>query len=79
MPSECSTLKVKASVQVVSVAPFFDGKPSLINRPDGSVLFECLLNGTPQPSVAVWFKDKECSGDRYTTKVKKQARDNTSN
>uniref|UniRef100_A0AC34R8W0 Ig-like domain-containing protein n=2 Tax=Panagrolaimus sp. JU765 TaxID=591449 RepID=A0AC34R8W0_9BILA len=54
------------------IAPFFDKPPSIINRPDGSVLFECMCNGTPEPKVQWYLKDKELVGDRYVTKVKKQ-------
>ncbi|KAI6196312.1 Ig-like domain-containing protein [Aphelenchoides besseyi] len=49
----------------MGIAPFFDGKPSIINRPDGSVLFECMVNGNPEPT-------KELTGDRFVKKVKKQ-------
>ncbi len=56
----------------MGIGPFFDQKPSLINRPDGSVLFECMCNGNPQPTVK-WFRsDKELQGERYVMKVKKQ-------
>ncbi|KAI6227676.1 hypothetical protein M3Y99_01229500 [Aphelenchoides fujianensis] len=54
------------------IAPFFDAPPSIINKPDGSVLFECLVNGTPQPTVEWFLKDKKLEGDRYVQKVKKQ-------
>uniref|UniRef100_A0A0N5AW32 Ig-like domain-containing protein n=1 Tax=Syphacia muris TaxID=451379 RepID=A0A0N5AW32_9BILA len=53
------------------LAPFFDKPPSMINKPDGSVLFECTCNANPQPTVKWYFKDKELEGDRYTMKVKK--------
>ncbi|KJH44514.1 hypothetical protein DICVIV_09470 [Dictyocaulus viviparus] len=35
-------------------APFFDAPPSLLRKPDGSVLFECICNGNPQPTIQ-WF------------------------
>jgi hypothetical protein len=56
----------------MGIAPFFDAPPSIINRPDGSVLFECMCNGTPEPSVQWFLKDKELNGDRFVKKVKKQ-------
>jgi len=56
----------------MGIAPFFDKPPSIINRPDGSVLFECMVNGTPEPTVQWFLKDKELQGDRYIKKVKKQ-------
>ncbi|KAI6221676.1 hypothetical protein M3Y95_00987400 [Aphelenchoides besseyi] len=56
----------------MGIAPFFDGKPSIINRPDGSVLFECMVNGNPEPTVQWFLKDKELTGDRFVKKVKKQ-------
>uniref|UniRef100_A0A914E0V3 Immunoglobulin I-set domain-containing protein n=1 Tax=Acrobeloides nanus TaxID=290746 RepID=A0A914E0V3_9BILA len=54
------------------IAPFFDNKPSIINKPDGSVLFECMCNSNPEPTVKWYLKDKELVGDRYVTKIKKQ-------
>uniref|UniRef100_A0A7E4ZUS3 IGc2 domain-containing protein n=1 Tax=Panagrellus redivivus TaxID=6233 RepID=A0A7E4ZUS3_PANRE len=54
------------------LGPFFDKPPSIINRPDGSVLFECMCNANPEPKVQWFLKDKELVGDRYVTKVKKQ-------
>lgn len=41
------------------IAPFFDNKPSIINKPDGSVLFECMCNANPEPTVKWYLKDKE--------------------
>jgi hypothetical protein len=32
---------------VMSLAPFFEKPPSLLNKPDGSVLFECMCNSNP--------------------------------
>ncbi|VDM28926.1 unnamed protein product [Toxocara canis] len=60
----------------MSLAPFFEKAPSIINKPDGTVLFECMCNSNPEPTVKWFFKmiflkDKELSGDRYTFKVKK--------
>ncbi|VDN53149.1 unnamed protein product [Dracunculus medinensis] len=55
----------------MSLAPFFDKAPSIINKPDGSVLFECTCNANPEPTVKWYFKDKELTGDRYIMKVKK--------
>ncbi|VDM09980.1 unnamed protein product [Wuchereria bancrofti] len=55
----------------MSLAPFFDKAPSIINKPDGSVLFECMCNANPEPTMQWFFKDKELSGDRYTMKIKK--------
>uniref|UniRef100_A0AC35FRD1 Ig-like domain-containing protein n=1 Tax=Panagrolaimus sp. PS1159 TaxID=55785 RepID=A0AC35FRD1_9BILA len=54
------------------LGPFFDNKPSLINKPDGSVLMECLLNANPEPKVQWFFKDQELTGDRFVSKIKKQ-------
>ncbi|KAI1728612.1 immunoglobulin i-set domain-containing protein [Ditylenchus destructor] len=54
------------------LGPFFDKAPSIINRPDGSVLFECMCNANPEPKVQWFHKDKELSGDRYIMKHKKQ-------
>lgn len=54
------------------LGPFFDKEPSIINRPDGSVLFECMCNANPEPTVKWFHKDKELSGDRYVIKSKKQ-------
>jgi len=51
--------------------PFFEGKPSLINKPDGSVLFECMCNGNPEPTIKWFFKDKELSGEKYVMNQKK--------
>ncbi|CAD5213364.1 unnamed protein product [Bursaphelenchus xylophilus] len=56
----------------MGIAPFFDKAPSIINRPDGSVLFECMCNANPEPTVTWYLKDKELTGDRYVFKVKKQ-------
>lgn len=56
----------------MGIGPFFDKAPSIINRPDGSVLFECMCNGNPEPTVKWYLKDKELTGDRYVFKVKKQ-------
>uniref|UniRef100_A0A914DCJ3 Ig-like domain-containing protein n=1 Tax=Acrobeloides nanus TaxID=290746 RepID=A0A914DCJ3_9BILA len=53
-------------------APYFDNKPSIINKPDGSVLFECMVNASPEPTVKWYLKDKELVGDRYVPKIKKQ-------
>ncbi|KAI6184685.1 Ig-like domain-containing protein [Aphelenchoides bicaudatus] len=56
------------------VAPFFEAPPSIINKPDGSVLFECMLNSnsSSEPTVQWFLKDKELTGDRYVKKIKKQ-------
>ncbi|PIO74673.1 ABC transporter, ATP-binding protein [Teladorsagia circumcincta] len=32
-------------------APFFESPPSLVFKPDGSVLFECICSGNPQPTI----------------------------
>ncbi|CAA21634.1 Ig-like domain-containing protein [Caenorhabditis elegans] len=53
------------------LAPFFEKAPSLIIAPDGSVLFECICNANPQPTVKWFLKDKELTGDRYVSKIKK--------
>lgn len=37
----------------MGIAPFFEKPPSIINKPDGSVLFECMCNGNPEPKVQV--------------------------
>ncbi|KAL3098730.1 hypothetical protein niasHT_024484 [Heterodera trifolii] len=52
--------------------PFFERAPSIINKPDGSVLFECICNANPEPTVKWFLKDKELAGDRFVSKVKKQ-------
>jgi len=56
----------------MGIGPFFEKAPSLINRPDGSVLFECMCNGNPEPTIKWFHKDKELSGERYVFKQKKQ-------
>uniref|UniRef100_A0A914WXG8 Ig-like domain-containing protein n=1 Tax=Plectus sambesii TaxID=2011161 RepID=A0A914WXG8_9BILA len=55
----------------MSLPPFFEKPPSLLNKPDGSVLFECMCNGNPQPDIKWLHKDKELTGDRYVMRVKK--------
>uniref|UniRef100_A0AAF5Q3K1 Uncharacterized protein n=1 Tax=Wuchereria bancrofti TaxID=6293 RepID=A0AAF5Q3K1_WUCBA len=40
----------------MSLAPFFDKAPSIINKPDGSVLFECMCNANPEPTMQWFFK-----------------------
>ncbi|VDK78338.1 unnamed protein product [Litomosoides sigmodontis] len=55
----------------MSLAPFFEKAPSIINKPDGSVLFECMCNANPEPTIQWFFKDKELSGDRHVMKIKK--------
>ena len=52
--------------------PCFDNKPSIVNKPDGSVLFECMCKANPEPTVKWYHKDQELSGDRFIQKVKKQ-------
>ena len=42
-----------------------------MNKPDGSVLFECMVSANPEPDVKWFFKDKELQGDRYIIKKKK--------
>lgn len=54
------------------LGPFFDKAPSIINKPDGSVLFECMCNANPEPTVQWFHKEKELSSDRYVMKIKKQ-------
>lgn len=52
--------------------PFFEKAPSLQVRPDGSVLFECMCNANPEPTIKWFFKDKELTpGDKYVMKQKK--------
>lgn len=52
--------------------PFIEQAPSILNRPDGSVLFECMVSANPEPEVKWFFKDKELpNGDRYIIKKKK--------
>ncbi|PAV72161.1 hypothetical protein WR25_00011 [Diploscapter pachys] len=53
------------------LAPFFEKPPSLIQAPDGSILFECICNANPQPTIKWYFKGKELTGDRYVMKIKK--------
>ncbi|GMT15000.1 hypothetical protein PFISCL1PPCAC_6297 [Pristionchus fissidentatus] len=53
------------------LAPFFEKAPSLVNQPDGSVLFECLCNANPQPTIQWFFKDKPVNDDRHVCKIKK--------
>ncbi|CAJ0586965.1 unnamed protein product, partial [Mesorhabditis spiculigera] len=55
----------------MTLQPYFERVPSILFKPDGSVLFECLCNGNPEPEVKWFFKDKECVGDRYIAKKKK--------
>ncbi|RCN43540.1 immunoglobulin I-set domain protein [Ancylostoma caninum] len=52
-------------------APFFDAPPSLLRKPDGSVLFECICSGSPQPTIQWFFKDQELKDDRHVQKIKK--------
>ncbi|TMS35401.1 hypothetical protein L596_002812 [Steinernema carpocapsae] len=59
------------ALETMVLAPFFDKAPSLLQKPDGSVLFECMCNANPEPSVKWFFKDKELNDDRHVTKVKK--------
>lgn len=40
----------------MSLPPFFDKAPSIINKPDGTVLFECMCNANPEPTVKWFFK-----------------------
>lgn len=40
----------------MSLAPFFEKAPSIINKPDGSVLFECMCNANPEPTIQWFFK-----------------------
>lgn len=42
--------------QVAMVKPVLEGPPSILNRPDGSVLFECMCNSQPPPEVKWFFK-----------------------
>lgn len=56
----------------MGIGPFFEKPPSILNRPDGSVLFECMCNANPEPTVEWFHKDKKLSGDKYVFKVKKQ-------
>uniref|UniRef100_A0A0K0DK21 Ig-like domain-containing protein n=1 Tax=Angiostrongylus cantonensis TaxID=6313 RepID=A0A0K0DK21_ANGCA len=51
--------------------PFFDAPPSLLRKPDGSVLFECICNGSPQPRIQWFFKDQELKDARHEQKIKK--------
>ncbi|EYC13175.1 hypothetical protein Y032_0044g1012 [Ancylostoma ceylanicum] len=52
-------------------APFFDAPPSLLRKPDGSVLFECICSGSPQPTIQWFFKDQELKDARHEQKIKK--------
>ncbi|CAK5093925.1 unnamed protein product [Meloidogyne enterolobii] len=53
--------------------PFIERAPSIINKPDGSVLFECICNANPEPTIKWLFKDQELvPGERYLIKTKKQ-------
>ncbi|VDL78382.1 unnamed protein product [Nippostrongylus brasiliensis] len=52
-------------------APFFEAPPSILRKPDGSLLFECICSGSPQPTIQWFFKDKELNGPRYVSKIKK--------
>ncbi|VDP20077.1 unnamed protein product [Soboliphyme baturini] len=52
--------------------PFIEQPPSILNKPDGSVLFECMVSANPEPEVKWYFKDKELTtGDKYIVKKKK--------
>uniref|UniRef100_A0A914WUF3 Ig-like domain-containing protein n=1 Tax=Plectus sambesii TaxID=2011161 RepID=A0A914WUF3_9BILA len=55
----------------MSCPPMFDCAPSMLHKPDGSVLFECMCMSNPEPEVKWFFKDKQLTGDRYVTRVKK--------
>uniref|UniRef100_A0A915IY93 Ig-like domain-containing protein n=1 Tax=Romanomermis culicivorax TaxID=13658 RepID=A0A915IY93_ROMCU len=48
--------------------PFIEKEPSILNRPDGSVLFECMVNGNPEPEVKWFFKNAEVQNDDRHTK-----------
>uniref|UniRef100_A0A7I4Y662 Immunoglobulin I-set domain containing protein n=1 Tax=Haemonchus contortus TaxID=6289 RepID=A0A7I4Y662_HAECO len=52
-------------------APFFEAPPSLLRKPDGSVLFECICSGNPEPTIKWFFKDQELKNDRFVQKIKK--------
>ncbi len=52
--------------------PYIEKVPSILNKPDGSVvLFECMIQANPAPEVVWYFKDQPLQGDRYVQKVKK--------
>lgn len=52
--------------------PFIEKEPSILNKPDGSVLFECMVNGNPEPDVKWMFKNAEIpNDDRHIMKKKK--------
>ncbi|KFD70990.1 hypothetical protein M514_02567 [Trichuris suis] len=52
--------------------PFIEQTPSILNKPDGSVLFECMVSANPEPEVKWFFKDQELTNsDRYTIKKRK--------
>ena len=56
----------------MGVPPFVEKEPSIMNRPDGSVQFECIVSGTPQPMVMWEFKGEKIEDDdRHTMKMKK--------
>lgn len=62
-------ISVKAGMEE---APHFERAPGLINKPDGSVLFECILVGNPQPEVTWFFKGQQLTNDdRHKMLVKK--------
>ncbi|KRX59157.1 Olfactomedin-like protein 2A, partial [Trichinella sp. T9] len=52
--------------------PYIEQAPSILNKPDGSVLFECMVSANPDPEVKWYFKDQELTNnDRYVIKKRK--------
>ena len=89
MPNVNSGMEFTYSARNAVGGPIFDKAPSIIFQPNGfqnkqfciklkfsSVLFECLCNANPQPTVKWILKhpsgERELTGDRYVSKVKKQ-------
>jgi hypothetical protein len=54
------------------VAPFVEKEPSIMNKPDGSVVFECIVSGSPAPTIKWEFKNEEIvEDDRHSMKTRK--------
>lgn len=47
--ADCLHFISSVRLTIMSLAPFFEKPPSLLNKPDGSVLFECMCNANPPP------------------------------
>lgn len=77
----------KNSLEKMSGQPFVEKPPSILNKPDGSAQFECIVQGKgsieerhknstsighPEPEVKWYFKGEELENDdRHMMKKKK--------